>query len=66
MEELKLEVSEALGISLLEVHAQYFRDSDLSEHMERDLEGEWERQWWLDEWAEEHWVEHQSYWEDVM
>jgi hypothetical protein len=66
MEELALRVSEALGISLLEVHAQYFRGSDSSERMEQELEGEHERQCWLDEWAEEHRVEHWSYREDTM
>jgi hypothetical protein len=66
MEELKLEVSEALGISLSEVHAWYFQDSNLSKQMEWDLEGECERQCWLDEWVEEHRVEHRSYWEDAM
>jgi hypothetical protein len=66
MEELELRVSEALGISLLEVHARYFRDSDSSERRDRDLEGEHERMCWLDEWAEEHQVAHRSYWEDAM
>jgi hypothetical protein len=39
MEDLELGVSKALGVSLLEVHAQYFRDSDEGESSEmgRDL-----------------------------
>jgi hypothetical protein len=63
MEELKLGVSEALGISLSEVRAQYFQDSDESE--EQDLDGEHERERWLEEWAHERRLEYQSYWEDT-
>jgi hypothetical protein len=39
MEDLELGVSKALGISLLEVHAQYFQDSDKGKcsEMGRDL-----------------------------
>jgi hypothetical protein len=66
MEELELTVSEALGISLSEVHDWYFRGSDLSKRMEQVLEGEREWQRWLDEWAEERRVKHWSYWEDTM
>jgi hypothetical protein len=40
MEELELGVSETLGISLLEVQAQYFQDSDLSERRDQDLDSE--------------------------
>jgi hypothetical protein len=40
MEELELGVSKALGISLLEVHAQYFRDRDEGERRESSSEHE--------------------------
>jgi hypothetical protein len=65
MEELELAVSEALGISLSEVHAQYFQDTDSSEHMEQVLDDERKRQRWLAEWAEEQRVEHWTHREDV-
>jgi hypothetical protein len=42
MEELELGVSEALGISLSEVHAQYFRGNDSSKRIEQKLEDEHE------------------------
>jgi hypothetical protein len=42
MEDLELGVSEALGISLSEVHAHYFQDSDEGE--DRDLDSEHEHQ----------------------
>jgi hypothetical protein len=46
MEELELGVSEALGISLLEVQDRYFQDSGDEE--DRDLESEHEHVRWLD------------------
>jgi hypothetical protein len=52
IEDLELGVSEALGISLSEVHAHYFWDSDEGE--ERDLDSECEHQ-----------LEYQSYQEDA-
>jgi hypothetical protein len=63
MEELELGVSEALGISLSEVQAQYFRDSDESEV--QDLDGQRERERWQEGWAEEHRLKFQSYREDA-
>jgi hypothetical protein len=63
MEELELGVSEALGISLLEVQAWYFWDSD--EGKDRDLESECEYACWLEEWAHEHQLEYQLYREDT-
>jgi hypothetical protein len=63
MEDLELGVSEALGISLLEVQARYFWDSD--ESMAWDLDGKCEHEHWLEEWAEEHQLEYQSYQEDA-
>jgi hypothetical protein len=64
MVDLELGVSEALGISLSEVHTRYFWDSDEGE--ERDLESERECERWLEEWARGHWLEYQSYREDAM
>jgi hypothetical protein len=63
LEKLELRVSEALGISLLEVHTLYFRDHD--ESNSKDLDGKCERKHWLEEWAEENQVEHPSYQEDT-
>jgi hypothetical protein len=37
-------VSEALGVSLLEVQAQYFRDHDESERIHRDLDSEYKQE----------------------
>jgi hypothetical protein len=59
-------VSEALGISLSEVWAQYFQDSDSSERRDQDSDSERKQMRWLEEWAEERQVEHCSYWEDTM
>jgi hypothetical protein len=64
MEELELGVSEALGISLSEVQAWYFQDSDQSRA--QDLESECEYEHWLDEWVEECRLQLQSYREDTM
>jgi hypothetical protein len=52
LEDLELKVSEALGISLSEVQALYFRDHDEGES--RDLDSERERERWSEEWVEEH------------
>jgi hypothetical protein len=65
-EELERGVSEALGISLLEVQDWYFRDNDSSERRDCDLSSEREHMCWLEEWAEEYRVEHRSYREDTM
>jgi hypothetical protein len=64
MQDLELRVSEALGISLSEVRAWYFRDSD--KDMERDLDDECEHEHWLEEWAHEHQSEYQSYRGDAV
>jgi hypothetical protein len=66
IEELELRVSKALGISLSEVQAQYFRYSDSSERRDRDLDSENEWMCWLEEWVEERQVAHHSYQEDTM
>jgi hypothetical protein len=57
-------VGEALGLSLLEVHACYFQGSD--EGKARDLDRDCQREHWLEEWAHEHRLEHQLYREDTM
>jgi hypothetical protein len=61
MEELELGVSEALGISLSEVRARYFLDSDKSENRDRYLASECECERWLEEWAQECRLGNQSY-----
>jgi hypothetical protein len=60
MDESELGVSEALGISLSEVQARYFRDSDTSEKRDRDLDSECECLHWLEEWVEECRVAYQE------
>jgi hypothetical protein len=65
MGELELGVSEALGISLLEVRDWYFQDSGNDEDWDWDLGGEREREWWLEEWVRERQLEYLSYWEDT-
>jgi hypothetical protein len=64
VKDLELGVSEALGVSLSEVCACYFRDSD--EGKDRDLDSEHECERWLEEWAHERWLEYQSYREDTV
>jgi hypothetical protein len=63
MEDLEVGVSEVLAVSLLEVHACYFLDSDEGE--DRDLDGEHEHECWLEGWACERRLEYQSYREDA-
>jgi hypothetical protein len=54
LDELELGVSEALGISLSEIQAWYFQDSDESKTRDRDLESEHKCQCGLEEWVQEH------------
>jgi hypothetical protein len=41
--DLAVEISQVLDISLSEVYAQYFRDSDVSNEVEKMLQGDWDR-----------------------